>query len=68
MLTNNAKRPRSGEFDPEAALRHLQGGVFPNVVTTPAPGPDITFMHGSECSAAACVLALLSMWCWLGLL
>lgn len=49
MLTNTAKRPPQFEFDPEAALRHVEAGVFPNVVTTPTPGPDITFMHGSEC-------------------
>lgn len=47
MLTNTAKRPPQFEFDPEAALRHVEAGVFPNVVTTPTPGPDITFMHGT---------------------
>ncbi|KAI7838856.1 hypothetical protein COHA_007379 [Chlorella ohadii] len=47
MLTDNARRPHEGVFDAQAALRHVEAGVFPNVVTTPAPGPDITFMHGT---------------------
>lgn len=54
MLTDNARRPHEGVFDAEAALRHVEAGVFPNVVTTPAPGPDITFMHGSERALGGC--------------